>query len=371
MDDTDILGLPLILPSQAQKHVTHNEALLALDVLVQLAVLDRNLTVPPVAAALGDRHIVPSGATLDWAGKAGQVAVRGTSGWRFYQALPGWQALVLAEGQVAVFDGLVWKTPAEGALQVAQIGVSAMPDASNRLSVSAPATLLNHAGAGHQLKLNKAAVGDTASLLFQTGFSGRAEMGTTGSDEFAIKVSATGSSFVTALKASPTGVQVDLPLGGTAVTQTATDATAGRLLKVGDYGLGAAAGTVIFGRANLLGTVSQSAGVPTGAVVERGSNANGDYVRFADGTQICSRLALSAANVSTGLGSLYRSADVAWTYPMAFAAAPVVQGDVDEADCWLVTSGAPGASSVNLRAIAAVSKGSAQNLRVSAVGRWF
>ena len=42
-----------------------------------------------------------------------------------------------------------------------------------------------------------------------------------------------------------------------------------------------------FRRGNALGTVSQSGGVPTGAIIERGSNANGEYVRFADGTQIC------------------------------------------------------------------------------------
>jgi hypothetical protein len=42
-----------------------------------------------------------------------------------------------------------------------------------------------------------------------------------------------------------------------------------------------------FRRGNVLGTVSQSSGVPTGAIIERGSNANGEYVRFADGTQIC------------------------------------------------------------------------------------
>ena len=38
---------------------------------------------------------------------------------------------------------------------------------------------------------------------------------------------------------------------------------------------------------NLLGTVSESGGVPTGAVIERGSNANGEYVKFADGTLQC------------------------------------------------------------------------------------
>ena len=48
--------------------------------------------------------------------------------------------------------------------------------------------------------------------------------------------------------------------------QNLTGATAGRL----------------FGRNNILGTVSQTAGVPTGAIVERGSNANGEFVRFAD-----------------------------------------------------------------------------------------
>jgi len=41
------LGLPLLVPSQAQKTVTHNEALLILDSLVQLAVLDRDRTEPP------------------------------------------------------------------------------------------------------------------------------------------------------------------------------------------------------------------------------------------------------------------------------------------------------------------------------------
>ena len=41
---------------------------------------------------------------------------------------------------------------------------------------------------------------------------------------------------------------------------------------------------------NILGTVSQSGGVPTGAIIERGSNVNGEYVRYADGTMICKYL---------------------------------------------------------------------------------
>ena len=33
--------------------------------------------------------------------------------------------------------------------------------------------------------------------------------------------------------------------------------------------------------------MAQSGGVPTGAVIESGSNADGAYTRWADGTQIC------------------------------------------------------------------------------------
>lgn len=66
-----------------------------------------------------------------------------------------------------------------------------------------------------------------------------------------------------------------------------------------------------YGKNNVLGTVSQSAGVPTGAVIERGSNANGEYVRFADGTQICT------------IGSTFtQAAEVVWSYPASFVGTP-------------------------------------------------
>lgn len=71
---------------------------------------------------------------------------------------------------------------------------------------------------------------------------------------------------------------------------------------------------------NILGTVSQSAGVPTGAIIERGSNANGEYVRFADGTQICTRKT-SVTNESIGINTPSSSLVKTWTYPAVFIAA--------------------------------------------------
>ena len=219
-DETTILSLPLILPAQAQKHVTHNEALAQLDLIVQLAVIDRVRVTAPALSAPGDRHIVASGAIGPWVGQSGRIALYSATGWQFTQPLPGWRAHVLTEGQTAVFDGLGWSALSDGALSVGELGVSATADATNRLAVSSPATLLNHAGAGHQLKLNKATPGDTASLMFQTGFGGRAEMGTAGSEDFSVKVSADGAGWSTALRAAAATGEVTLPqplhLGGQA-----------------------------------------------------------------------------------------------------------------------------------------------------------
>ena len=56
MSETTRLSLPLILAAQAQKHVTHNEALAELDVLVHLALASRTVLTPPPAPAEGDAY---------------------------------------------------------------------------------------------------------------------------------------------------------------------------------------------------------------------------------------------------------------------------------------------------------------------------
>ena len=57
MNETANLSLPYILASQAQKHVTHNEAIRALDCLVQLSVESRVLTSPPASPVEGGRYV--------------------------------------------------------------------------------------------------------------------------------------------------------------------------------------------------------------------------------------------------------------------------------------------------------------------------
>ncbi len=314
------LSLPLIQPSQAQKHVTHNEALQRLDALVQLVVADRDRTAPPASPAEGDRHIVASGATGDWSGRDGEIAAFQNGGWQFYAALDGWRAEIGAEAVQVIFGGGAWAIRDQQSDNLPGIGINTTSDANNRLAVASPAVLLTHEGAGHQLKINKAASTDTASLLFQTGFSGRAEMGTTGSDGFAVKVSPDGAAWFDALRADPATGVVEMPQGaamdgavtGLAVQQSAGDVTAGRLMRA-DFG---------YGPGNLVGAVSETSGQPTGAVIERGSNANGDYTRFADGTQICAhRIALPQSAAS------HCRAD--WTFPAAFQDMLHASGTID------------------------------------------
>lgn len=202
--------------------------------------------------------------------------------------------------------------------------------------------------------------------------------------------------------AASDGLVLDGLLSGLAVTQSATDTTAGRLLTVGDFGLGAtdlpqypgsdlnasAAGglfraddntanrpangnwlvinlprtnalgaqiaiardtpTASVGgsyfrnrtasgwqpwvkhltRVDLVGSVSQSGGVPTGAVIERGSNANGAFVRLADGTQFCWSPTFTQS-VATANGGLFMSGTpISWTPPAVFSTTNDMCGSV-------------------------------------------
>jgi hypothetical protein len=109
MSDTSThLGLPYLLAAQAQKHVTHNEALRLLDAMVQLSVLDRTRTTPPASPADGDRHLVASGATGLWAGWDLNVAFWVDGVWLRLVPRPGWLVWIAAEQVFVVWNGSAW-----------------------------------------------------------------------------------------------------------------------------------------------------------------------------------------------------------------------------------------------------------------------
>lgn len=183
------LALPYLAPAQAQKHVTHNEALMQLDALVQLVLQDSAATTPPTEPALGAAYGLGESPTGAWSGQAGRLAIWQGEGWLFLAPALGWRAYDAALGALRIWEGSAWVTPSQQDL----LGIATSADDTNRLAVASAASLFSHAGAGHQLKINKSAAAETASLLFQSNWTGHAELGLAGSTDFSLKVSSGGS----------------------------------------------------------------------------------------------------------------------------------------------------------------------------------
>ena len=281
VDNTENLALPYIMPSQSQKHVTHNEALRALDAVVQLAVADKDLGTPPSSPAPGARYIVGAGPTGAWSGHASDVAAWQDGAWAFYTPVAGWLAWVHDESRLYLYSGGGWteapggggsglvpKGAWSGAVTynagdlvehegyaflsntdgnlnhepdaatpgstaewtyfsivtgggggggggdvnpVPLVGINDIADTTNRLAVSSPASLLSHEGDDHRLKINKAAAGDTASVVFQTDFVGHAEFGLAGDNDWHVKVSPDGTTWHEAIVVNRATGAVSLP----------------------------------------------------------------------------------------------------------------------------------------------------------------
>lgn len=219
MDNTPNLDLPYIIGAQAQKHVTHNKALRVLDALVHLTVRERTMQNPPENPQNGERYIVASGGSGLWAGQDLNIAAFQDGEWIFYPPREGFLAWVSAEAIVLVWDGAAWVQAGGGATNPAPlVGVNTQADKTNRLSVKSDAILLSHddvtPGSGDiRLSVNKAVPSGSASMIFQTGFSGRAEFGLTGNDNWSVRVSADGATFQDALIADNKTGLVSMPAG--------------------------------------------------------------------------------------------------------------------------------------------------------------
>ncbi len=226
MSDTHNLALPYLAAEQAQKHVTVNEALRALDAIVQLAVKDRNLAAPPGAPTEGDRYIVAAAATGAWAGHAGDIAAWQDGAWAFYEPREGWLAWVADEDVLVACDGTAWLTAGGGGgggseLQnLTLLGVGTAADAANPFSAKLNKALWTAKPAAEggdgdlRYTMNKESAADVLSLLFQSAFSGRAELGLIGDDNLTCKVSADGAAWKTALVLDRTTGRVSFPSGG-------------------------------------------------------------------------------------------------------------------------------------------------------------
>jgi Protein of unknown function (DUF2793) len=137
MSDTPRFALPLLEAGQAQKEVTHNEALLALDRLLHVRVETRGAGAPPTGVAPGVAYLVPTGATGAWAGRDQSIASHDGFGWNFTAPVPGMIVYVADEAAFLTYDGL-WS---DGAWPAAGLRVG-----GRTLLAASPATIAEPAG---------------------------------------------------------------------------------------------------------------------------------------------------------------------------------------------------------------------------------
>jgi hypothetical protein len=109
MSDTPRLRLPAIEAAQAQKHVTHNEALTLIDALTHLAVESRTLDAPPDSPVDGGCYIPADGAGGAWNGWDGQVALYDGGGWIRIAPVPGMKAWIRGERLTVTYEDDVWR----------------------------------------------------------------------------------------------------------------------------------------------------------------------------------------------------------------------------------------------------------------------
>jgi Protein of unknown function (DUF2793) len=107
---TDRLKLPLLAAAQAQKEVTHNEALALADIAIQAVVQAIAPTSVPSAPTPGQCWIVGSAPTGAWVGQAGKLAGWTSGGWRFLASFEGMQVWSIADNVMARREGANWLT---------------------------------------------------------------------------------------------------------------------------------------------------------------------------------------------------------------------------------------------------------------------
>lgn len=170
--ETPRLGLPLIQPAQAQKHVTVNEALIRLDALANLVVEGIGAVVPPVSAPEGACWAVGAAASGEWEGQGGSLAIRANGGWVFVVPPAGLRGTTRA-GAPVIFDGESWQvgaltlTPSGAGIGAQSLEITVTPTAGTRaasgLYVPAGVLIL-----GATARVTAALSGDLASWSLGT-----------------------------------------------------------------------------------------------------------------------------------------------------------------------------------------------------------
>jgi hypothetical protein len=138
MEVTPRLGLPTLIPGQAQKEITVNECWSVLDAIVAGAVEEPALADPPTAPVVGTSFIVASGATGVWAGQDGAIAAFTQGGWRIIPPTDGLCVMVRSTSETLRYSNGGWSLVlAAPQAAISDVAGGATVDAESRAAISA------------------------------------------------------------------------------------------------------------------------------------------------------------------------------------------------------------------------------------------
>jgi hypothetical protein len=130
-------------------------------------------------------------------------------------------------------------------------------------------------------------------------------------------------------------------------------------------------------RSNALGSVSQTGGVPTGALMEYVNNTTGEVWKFANGLMLTSQ-AISYPALSWTMGTGVRYLNVTASLPGGFAATPrlyaqLVESDISTRAAWVTNATASTLSTLSawLAATSGTTGAGPFILNVYGLGRWY
>jgi hypothetical protein len=137
-ESTPLHALPLLAAGQAQKEITHNEALVLIDALIAARVEAANVVTPPASPTAGQCWAIGAAPTGPWAGQAGTLGIATAGGWRFCPVTEGFAVRIAASGALWHKQGSGWDAPAA----VAAPAGGAIIDSEARAAILAMRTML-------------------------------------------------------------------------------------------------------------------------------------------------------------------------------------------------------------------------------------
>lgn len=110
-------------------------------------------------------------------------------------------------------------------------------------------------------------------------------------------------------------------------------------------------------------------------IIESGSNANGNYIKYADGTMICTKSVIASTKIENPWGNLFESSQLdLGNFPVSFIETPVLSvNKTIGRGSWLeLVEGTTNSAIGNTYLVSAVSNTATTNITINiiAIGKW-